>query len=154
MNRIGRNLTTIYRTERLITRRRIAVVQQQTVLMALAGLAALAGLILLNITIYLVLTKWVSPPVAAGILTVVNLGLAGVLASIAGRTNVEQEIESAVEVRDMAIADLEAELEGMSNEARQTVNAIKGLGANPLGSIATLLVPILTAALKKKKDGD
>ena len=150
MNRISRNLTTIYRTERLIARRRIAIVQKQTVFMALAGLAALTGLILMNITIYLVLTKWVSPPVAAGILAVANLGIAGIFASIAGRTNVEHEIEPAVEVRDLAIADLEAELEGMTAEARQTVNAIKGLGANPLGSATALLVPMLTAALKKK----
>jgi hypothetical protein len=150
MKRISRNLTTIYRTERLITRRRIAVVQQQTVLMALAGLAALAGLILLNITFYFVLTKWISPAVAAGTLAFVNLALAGLLASVAGRMSVEDEIAPAVEVRDMAITDLEAELEGITLEARQTVNAIKGLGSNPLGSVATLLVPVLTAALKKK----
>ncbi|MEP2027603.1 MAG: hypothetical protein ABJI96_02700 [Paracoccaceae bacterium] len=150
MNRISRNLSTIYRTERLITRRRIAVVQQQTALMALAGLAALAGLILLNIAFYFVLTKWFSPAVAAGILAFINLVLAGLLATVAGRMSVEDEIAPAVEVRDMAISDLEVELEGMTVEARQTINAIKGLGSNPLGSISALLVPVLTAALKKK----
>lgn len=150
MNRIGRNLTIIYRTERLITRRRLAVVQQQTVLMALAGLAALAGLVLLNITLYLVLTGWVSPAMAAGILTAGNLLLSGLLVSIAGRTNVEQEIAPAVEVRDMAIADIEDELEGMATEARDVVNSVKALGANPLGSLSTLLVPIITSALKNK----
>ncbi|AXI49096.1 hypothetical protein C1J03_23535 (plasmid) [Sulfitobacter sp. SK012] len=150
MNRISRNLITIYRTERLITRRRIAVVQQQTALMALAGLATLAGLILLNAALYFVLTTRVSPAVAAGVLALVNLALAGLLASVARRMSVEDAIAPAVEVRDMAITDLEAELEGMTLEARQTVNAIKGLGSNPLGSIATLLVPLLTAALKKK----
>ncbi len=152
MNRISRNLAIIYRTERLITRRRLAVIQQQTVLMALAGVAALAGLILLNITLYLVLSTWVSPAVAAGILTVANLVLAALLALVAGRTNIEKEIAPAVEVRDMAIADIEDELEGMAVETRELVNSVRKLSANPLGALSTLLVPIVTAAMKKKGD--
>ncbi len=152
MNRISRNLAIIYRTERLITRRRLAVIQQQTVLMALAGVAALAGLILLNITLYLVLSTWVSPAVAAGILTVANLVLAALLALVAGRTNMEKEIAPAVEVRDMAIADIEDELEGMAVETRELVNSVRKISANPLGALSTLLVPILTAAMKKKGD--
>lgn len=151
MNRIGRNLTIIYRTERLITRRRLAVIQQQTVLMALAGLAALAGLVLLNLTLYLVMTAWVSPAASAGLLTAGNLLLAGLLATIAGRINVEQEIAPAAEVRDMAIADIEDELEGMATEARDVVNSVKALGANPMGSLSTLLVPMIAAALKNKR---
>lgn len=151
MNRIGRNLTIIFRTERLITRRRLAVVQQQTVLMALAGLAALAGLVLLNITLYLVLTAWISPAGSAGILTAGNLLLAGLLSMVAGRISVEEEIAPAVEVRDMAIADIEDELEGLATEAREVVNSVKSLGANPLGSLTTLLVPMISAALKNKE---
>lgn len=153
MNRIGRNLTIIYRTERLITRRRLAVIQQQTVLMALAGLAGLAGLVLLNITLYLLLTTWVSPAASAGILTAGNLLLAGLLAMIAGRISVEEEIAPAVEVRDMAIADIEDELDGIATEARDVVNSVKAIGANPLGSLSTLLVPVIAAALKTKGNG-
>ncbi len=148
MNRIGRNLTIIYRTERLITRRRLAVLRQQTVLMALAGLAALAGLILLNVTLYLALANQLSPTASAGILTAGNLLLAAALALLAGRTNVEEEVAPAVEVRDIAIADIEDELEGMATEARDVVNAVKGLASNPLGSLSSLLVPLIAAALK------
>ncbi len=150
MNRISRNLMIIYRTERLITRRRWAVLQQQTVLMALAGLAALASLILLNVTLYLTLSNWVSPALAAAILTVANIVIAALLALAAGRMNVEHEIAPAVEVRDMAIADIEDELEGMAEEVNDVVRSVKNLSANPLGSLTTLLVPILTAAIEKK----
>lgn len=150
MNRIGRNLTIIYRTERLITRRQLAVLRQQTVLMALAGLAALAGLVLLNLTLYFVLAARVSPAGAAGLLTAGNLLLAGLLAMLAGRMNVDQEVAPAVEVRDLAIADIEDELEGMATEAREVVTAVKGLASNPLGSLTTLLVPVIAAALKNK----
>lgn len=151
MNRISRNLTTIYRTERLIARRRFAVVQQQTILMVVAGIAALAGLILLDVSLYFVLKTWLSSAAAAAVLSLANLLLAGLLVLIAKQSNVEQEIAPAIEVRDMAIADIEDELEDMATEAREVVEAVKSFGANPLGSLPALLVPILTAILSSKK---
>jgi hypothetical protein len=149
MNRMSRNLTTVYRTERLIARRRLAVVQKQSVLIALAALTALAGLVLLDVALYFALTTRLSPAGSAGILAFANFILAGLLAIAAGRTSVEDEIAPAVEVRDMAIADIEVEIEDVAQEARDFVDAVKGLGANPLGAAATLIVPILTAGLKK-----
>jgi hypothetical protein len=152
MKRISRNLTTVYRTERLIARRRFAVVQQQTIMMVVAGIAALAGLILLDISLFFVLKTWLSSARAAAVLSLANLLLAGLLALMAKRTNVEHEIAPAIEVRDMAIADIEEELEEMAIEAREVVEAVKSFGSNPLGSLPTLLVPILTAVLKSKKN--
>ncbi|MEM7317904.1 MAG: phage holin family protein [Pseudomonadota bacterium] len=150
MNRLSRNLTTIYRTERLIARRRFAVVQQQTFLMAIAGIAVLSGLILMNVALYFVLRNWVSPAGSAALLSIGNLALAGVLVMIAKRTSVEEEIAPAVEVRDMAIADIEEELDEMTREAREIVHAVKTIGANPLSSLPALLVPILTAILRDR----
>ncbi|NVO55516.1 hypothetical protein HW561_06915 [Rhodobacteraceae bacterium B1Z28] len=150
MSRVSRNLVTIYRTERLIARRRLAVVQQQTIMMVLAGIAALASLVLLNVALFFALQTVMSSASAAAILSLGNLLLAGLLVLIARRTNVEDEIAPAVEVRDMAIADIEEELEDMATEAREVVQAVKSFGANPLGSLTALLIPILTAVLKKK----
>ena len=152
MKRISRNLTTIYRTEHLIARRRFAVMRKQTLLMALAGIAALAGLTLLNVSFFFFLETRVSPAGAAAILAAANLALAGILVAVAGRSNVEDEIASAIELRDMAIADIEEELDDVAAEARDVVQTIKGVSANPLGSLATLLVPLLTAVLKKQRD--
>lgn len=152
MNRISRNLTTVYRTERLIARRRFAVVQQQTIMMVVAGIAGLAGLILLDISLFFVLKTWLSSAAAAALLSLSNLLLAGLLVLVAKRSNVEQEIAPAIEVRDMAIADIEEELEEMATEAREVVEAVKNFGANPLGSLPALLVPILTAILSNKKN--
>lgn len=151
MKRISRNLVTIYRTEKLITRRRLAVVQQQTIMMALAGIAALAGLVLLNIALFFTLKTWMSSAASAAILSFANLCLAGLLVMVARRWSVEDEIAPAVEVRDMAIADIEEELEDMTSEARELVQAVKSIGANPLGSLPALLVPILTTLLKDRK---
>ncbi len=152
MNRISRNLTTVYRTERLIARRRFAVVQQQTIMMVVAGIAGLAGLILLDISLFFVLKTWLSSAAAAALLSLANLLLAGLLVLVAKRSNVEQEIAPAIEVRDMAIADIEEELEEMATEAREVVEAVKSFGANPLGSLPALLVPILTTILSNKKN--
>lgn len=151
MKRIARNLTIIFRTERLIMRRKLAVAQRQTVLLALAGLAALAGLILLNITLYLVLAARVSPEASAGLLTVGNLLLAVLLSIISGRININEEIAPALEVQDLAIAEIEDDLEAMLNEARDAVGKVKSLGSNPLGSLSAILVPVVAAILKNKE---
>ncbi len=150
MNRISRNITTIYRTESLIARRRLAVIQNQTILMVLAGLIAVIGLAFINMCFYFVLGAWLSPAAAAGLLGVLNVGLAAVLASTAGRMSVEQEIAPAVEVRDIAISDLEAEIESMGGDVRQMMDRFKSVPKDPFGSLISLLLPILTAALKKK----
>lgn len=152
MNPISRNLVTIYRTERLIARRRLAVVQRQTVLMVLAGIAVTAGLVLLNLSVFLALQTWMSAASSAAVLSAANLLLGGLLVLFVRRTNVDEELAPAIEVRDMAIADIEAELDDMATEAREVVKAVKSIGSNPLGSLVTLLVPILNVLLKDRKD--
>lgn len=149
MNRISRNLAVVYKTERLIARRRLAVIQNQTVMMALAGVFALIGLVLVNVALFMLFDTWMSSAAAAGILALGNLVLAGLLVGIATRQNVDQEIAPAVEVRDLALAELEAEVEDATQEVREIARAVKTLPKDPLGSLMTLLVPILTAALKK-----
>ncbi|WP_419738119.1 hypothetical protein [Ruegeria sp.] len=152
MSRLSRNLVTIYRTERLIARRRLAVMQQQTILMVLAGIAALAGLVALNVAIFFALDALMSSAGAAAVLAAGNLVLAALLVLFARRTSVEDEIAPAVEVRDMAIVDVEDEMEEMATEAREVVQAVKSIGANPLGSLPALLVPLLTALLKNRAE--
>lgn len=150
MKRMSRNLTTIYRTERLITQRRVAVLQRQVVMMVIAGIAALAALILLNVAVYLVLAAILPPAAGAAILALANLVLAGVFVGLAGRMNAEAEIAPAVEVRDMAFEDLECEIEEMTDEGRRVLDSVKRMGTDPFASLSALLVPVLTAALKKK----
>lgn len=150
MNRISRNITTIYRTESLIARRRLAVIQTQTILMVLAGLIAVIGLAFINVCFYFVLSEWLSPAASAGLLGGVNVVLAAVLASAAGQMNVEQEIAPAVEVRDMAISDLEAEIQSVGGDVRQVIGHLKSVPKDPFGSLITLLLPLLTSLLKKK----
>ncbi len=150
MSRLSRNLVTIYRTERLIARRRLAVVQQQTILMGIAGIAAFSALVLLNVSLFFALQNTMSPASAAAWLALGNLVVAGVLVLIARRSSIEDEVAPAVEVRDMAIADIEDELEEMATEAREVVQAVKSIGSNPLGSLTTVLVPLISMLIKSR----
>ncbi|WP_298847776.1 hypothetical protein [uncultured Ruegeria sp.] len=152
MSRLSKNLVTIYRTERLITRRRLAVVQQQTILMGIAGILVLLAVVLLNVSLFLALQNSMSPASAAALLAFGNLVFAGFLVLIARRNTVEEEVAPAVEVRDMAIADIEDELEEMTAEAREVVQAVKSIGSNPLGSAATLLVPLINMLIKSRNE--
>ncbi len=152
MSRLSRNLVTIYRTERLIARRRLAVMQQQTILMVLAGIAAMLALVLLNVALFFALRSTMSPAAAAALLSFGNLVLAGLLVLIARRSNAEDEVAPAVELRDMAIADIEDELEDMATEAREVVRAVKGIGANPLGSLTAVLVPLINMLIKSRTE--
>ena len=70
------------------------------------------GIIMLNVAGYQALAGVVSKPVAAVIVAVVNLVLAGLLALLAGKSNVESEIAPVSEVRDLALKDLKAEIQG------------------------------------------
>ena len=152
MSRLSKNLVTIYRTERLIARRRLGVVQQQTILMGIAGIAALSAVVLLNVSLFLALQSSMSPASAAALLAFGNIVFAGLIVLIARRRNIDDEVAPAVEVRDMAIADIEDELEEMTAEAKEVVQAVKSIGSNPLGSAATLLVPLINVLIKSRSD--
>ncbi|MDP2581533.1 hypothetical protein Q8W37_16470 [Shimia thalassica] len=136
MNRISRNISIVLRSERLIAQRHLAVLRRQTGMMAAAGIAAGVGLIMLNVSAFLTLSSSMSQPTAALIISIANLVVAAMLVSLAGKSNVEQETAPVVEVRDMALEDIEAELRAAANEAKATTDAIKGMARDPLGAIA------------------
>ena len=136
MNRISRNISIVLRSERLIAQRHLAVLRRQTGMMAAAGIAAGVGVIMLNVSAFLALSSSMSQPTAALIISIANLVVAAMLVSLAGKSNVEQETAPVVEVRDMALEDIEAELRAAANEAKATTDAIKGMARDPLGAIA------------------
>jgi len=136
MNRISRNISIVLRSERLIAQRHLAVLRRQTGLMAAAGIAAGVGLIMLNVSAYLALSQVVSQPAAALIVGAVNIALAILLVSLAGKSNVEAETAPVAEVRDMALEDLEMEIRVAAEEAKAATDALKKMARDPLGAIA------------------
>lgn len=152
MTRISRNLTALYRTETLIARRRLSVMRRQAILFAAAGLAGLAALVLLNMALYFALAQRLGPAPAAALLALANLGLAGGLALIATRASAEPEIAPALELRDLALDELHADIDELGADMRAISDHLKAARADPLGSLVAMLLPLLTDALKKKPD--
>lgn len=149
MKRIVRNASIILRTEGLITQRRLAVARKQLMLMAFAGLIAVLGLVMLNIAAYQALQTGLGAPMAALIVALVNFVLAGGLMLWASKANADTEISAVTEVRDMAVADLESELDEMKDEATAIIEDLRGMRRDPLGAMtSSLFLPLLSAILK------
>lgn len=152
MNRFSRNLTTLYRTERLIARRQMAVLRRQTGLMVFAGLMTGIAVIMLNVAAFYALSVVLAAHYAALIVALVNLALAVLVASIANRMSAEKELEPATELRDMAISELEADLEEVAAEARELTQNVGRIARDPLGTaLPALLGPLISILLKSNK---
>lgn len=149
MNRIGRNLSIILRAERMIARRHMAVLRNQTGLMGFAALVAAIGLVMLNIAAFFFLRSSLSPQVSALIVGLVNLGLAVLLVVLATHQNPEAELEPITELRDLAIEDLSVELQGTMDEARDVAKNVRRIARDPLGSaLPAMALPILANLIR------
>lgn len=156
MSRISRNVSIVLRTERLIAQRNLTVLAKRTGFFAAAGLAAALAVVMLNIAGYLALTTTMSQPMAALVVGLVNLGVALVFLAVANSISAETDTAPVAELRDMAIADIEAELQDTLAEARDTVQGLKSVSRDPLGALAPGLAGLVANAiirhLKKRKD--
>ena len=152
MNRISRNISIVLRTERMIARRHMAVIRNQTGLYAFAGLVSLIGLVMLNVAAFYALITVMAAQFAALIVALGNLVLAGALVLIAGRLSPGKELEPVTELRDLAIAELEAEAELAVAEARGMSANVRRIARDPLGTaLPALLGPLISALLSGRK---
>ncbi|WP_372573921.1 phage holin family protein [Ruegeria jejuensis] len=152
MSRITRNLSIIYRTERLITRRQMAVFQQQTGLMLFAALITGIGIIMLNVAAYQALSTVMESYLAAVVVALANLVLAAILVSVASRMSAEKDVGPAIEMRDLAIAELESDLEEAVDEVRGISRQVTQIARDPLGSaLPAIIGPLLSLLLKSAK---
>lgn len=155
MNRISRNISIILRAERMIARRHMAVLRNQTGLLVFAALVGAIGLVMLNIAaFYWLKTIW-SPSAAALAVALVNIALAGLLVLIAGRLSAETALEPVTELRDLAFEDLENEMQGVMAEVQDVAANVRRIASNPLGAaLPTLVLPLITALLRAMRNRD
>lgn len=152
MNRISRNLTILFRTERLIARRQMAVLRAQTGMVAFAGLVMGIAIIMLNVAIFYALGTVMAAQYAALLVALGNALVALVLVAIASRMSAEKELEPATEVRDMALAEIEADLNEVAEEARELTRNVSRMARDPLGTALPALIGPLLSLLLKSKD--
>jgi hypothetical protein len=149
MSRISRNISIILRSERLIAQRRMAVLRRQTGMMAAAGIAAGLGLVMLNAATYLALVEHQSPPLSALIVALANIAIAGILISTANKQNADAEVSGVAEVRDIAMEDLEMEVQEATEEVKVLAQSVHKMARDPLGMVAPGLIGALANALVK-----
>ena len=146
--RIWRNLSVILRTERLIARRRMAVLRGQSTLLALGGLIGIIGLVMLDVAALSALREVISPPLAALAVALVNLVLAAIIVAAALRMNAEAELEPVLAVQELAYSEIESDLEAAVTELREAGADIHRMVRNPLGNLLPeLLAPLLAMLL-------
>lgn len=152
MNRISRNISIALRAERQIAQRHMAVIRNQTGLMAASGLIAGIGLIMVNVAAYFALSTSLSSYWSALIVGLVNFLLAIVIAVAANRLSADADVTGATEIRDMALEDIEAEFASAVAEVKNVASDIKQAVKNPLGSaLPALVVPLVDTLLKSGK---
>lgn len=153
MNRISRNISIILRAEQSIARRRMAVLRNQTGLMVFAGLIAVVGIIMLNVAAFYELSMTMSPQKSALIVALVNLVLAALLVFVATRMTAAQDIKPVEELRDLAISDLELEIQSAADELSEIGKSVRRMARDPLGSILpSVIAPLLASLIRKPKD--
>ena len=146
MSRISRNIATILRAERLIAQRHVTVAAKRTGLYVAAGCFFSLVVILLNVAGFFWLTETLTKPVAALILAGVNLVLGVSLALAANATSPTADTAAAIELRDMAMQDIETEIRDNLNDVRSTVTGIR---RDPLGALTPdVISAILSTAIK------
>lgn len=152
MSRLVRNASIVLKSERLIARRRLAVLRTQTGMMVLAGVAGAVGLLAGNAAIYFKLAETLSRAEAAGWLAAGNFVLAGVLVLVASRMNADRDVAAAEELRDLAMADLETEISGLTAQAQGLASTLGAMRRDPLGAaLPGLAAAIIAAVLKARK---
>ncbi|MEP2029045.1 MAG: hypothetical protein ABJI96_10115 [Paracoccaceae bacterium] len=149
MNRISRNISIIFRSERLMAQRRMAVLRRQTGMMAAAGIAAGLALIMLNVAAYFALVEHISQPVSALIVALANIALAAILVTAANRQSAESDLSAVAEVRDLAMEDLETEIHDATEEIKGLAQSVHKMARDPLGMIAPGLISAVVGAVLK-----
>ncbi len=147
MSRIAKNLSIVLRSEKLIAQRNLSVLRRQTGMFGAAGVAAGLAIVMLNVSGFLALSDVVSMPLAALIVAIANLLFAGAIAAMAGQQSAEAETATVAEVRDMALEDIDSELQVFVAEAKSTADDVKRMAKDPFGQIAPGVAATLAKAL-------
>lgn len=155
MSRISRNLAILLKAERLMARRRMAVAATRAGLFGFAALVAALGVIMLNVAAFFALRDGLGPAWAALAVAGANLALAVILALVAARASADSELEPVAEMRDMALADLEAEADETIAEIRALAADMRRVTRDPLGTLLPgLTAPLVAAVIASlRKDG-
>jgi len=148
MNReLSNKLQLLLRSEKALMKLEMRKKGRQIILVAIAVLATLATLIMLNVSAYFYLIEKSTPLNAALILMAIDLAIAMLFFILAARQELGSEAESIHEVRDYAMKELSSEFDEIKDEAsaiRENFSKVSaGIGA------VKLAIPVVEMFVKR-----
>ena len=156
METLVRNLKLLWKSDRMLAEIRLKLVAQKIVLFVFAGLGGLFALGMLNMAIFFAIQETLGSAIAALLVGLGNLLLAGILLLVVQRLDTGPEARVVEEVREMALADIEAEAKAFQSELRlvrdeiaDMRSGITNLVKNPMDVLTPRLLLPATAALAK-----
>lgn len=135
MERFVRSLRILWKSERLLAEQQLKLATARLQLNGLAGLIAVFGLAMLNAAAFFALTPVWGQAWAALAVGVADLVLAGGLVAYGQSLQPGAEIEIVKEVRDTALADLEAEAAMVEAEVVGLRDEVRRFLRNPLDTL-------------------
>lgn len=151
-NRIARNATVLFRLERLIARRRMAVASHRATLLVIACLIGGVGFFMANVAVFFWLATFWGNALTGAALAAVNFVAALVFVWWALRMSAERELEPMVEMRDLVVSEIETDVSDAFAEAGKLTENVRRIATDPLGALAPgLLGPLLAQLMKSAK---
>lgn len=130
---------------------------RQTVLIAVALLAILVALAMLNVTVYLYLQTTHTPLESAAILSALNLIVAILFFVIASRQDTGAETESIQEIRNFAWGQVSSDIDGVKQQVVAFSDDVKRVKSNVDSFVSgdffgiKSVVPIISTLLDLKR---
>lgn len=153
-------LNLLIKSEKALLRLEMRKRGRQSLFIAVALLAVLAALALLNVAIYLYLLTKFSPVSSAGILSGFNLMIAVIFFIVASRQDAGPESEPLEDIRDFALEQVSRDLDGVKQQVGEFTEGIRKVSGSLQSVMSrdyaapTAMLPFihsLLAARKKKR---
>lgn len=149
MEHIVRSLKVFWRSERLIRQNDLRLATQKILFLALAGLVALFGLVMLSISVFFALVPHFGQAIAALTVGGTDIIIAAILVIYAQSIKPAEEVKMVSEVRDMAISDIEEEIASTGAELAAFRDEARKFIRNPIDMLLPAAMgPLLAAVVK------
>jgi hypothetical protein len=147
---VFRHLRVLWRAERIIAETRLRVLLRRSLLYAFAGLIAVFGLAMLNVAAYFFLRTYWGPIWAALAAALGDLVIALVMVLIALAIRPGPELPAALELRDISMQGLEAELGPLQDRFAWLSRAAR----DPFDTVLpAILIPLITSIMRGLRKG-
>ncbi|GEM_PF-2128706 len=157
-NDLNAKLNLLIKSEKALFKLEIRKKGRQTVFIAIALLAILITLIMLNVTAYLFLSEYYNIQVSAAILSGINLTVAILFLILATRQGTGAETESLQEIRDFAWGQVGTDIEMMKEQitdfgdgVKRIKNGVDSVINRDVFGLGTLIPLVQTLSKRKKK---